>query len=270
MNQYRPNFGMPPVVKTILTINVGIFLLIHLCSSLFHIDIVSFLALHLPGSPNFHLYQFISHMFTQEGLFHLFFNMFAIFMFGRILESVWGSKRFLLYYFATGLGAALLHMGVSLWELHGLQVQYQQFVDTPDAGLFADFLRRTVGGISADANRVLEGINSGSPEDIYTAKAFYERIITRNLNIGTVGASGAVFGLLLAFGMLFPNTELYLMFIPIPIKAKYFVLGYGALELYMGMQNRVGDNVAHFAHLGGMLFGYFLVRYWKKHSKRFY
>jgi membrane associated rhomboid family serine protease len=105
---------------------------------------------------------------------------------------------------------------------------------------------------------------------IESANNLYESTILHHLNIPTIGASGAVFGLLLAFGMLFPNTELMLMFIPVPIKAKYFVIGYGAIELFFGLQNQAGDNVAHFAHLGGMLFGFFIVRYWRKHGKRFY
>lgn len=95
-------------------------------------------------------------------------------------------------------------------------------------------------------------------------------MITESVNIPTIGASGAVFGILLAFGMLFPNTELYLMFLPIPVKAKYFVVGYGVIEFFLGIQNSVGDNVAHFAHLGGMLFGFFLIRYWKKNRRKFY
>ena len=102
------------------------------------------------------------------------------------------------------------------------------------------------------------------------ANEMFQGTMQRALDTTTIGASGAVFGILLAFGMLFPNTELFIMFVPIPIKAKYFVLGYGALELFLGIQNSVGDNVAHFAHLGGMLFGFFLILYWRKHSKRFY
>ena len=101
-------------------------------------------------------------------------------------------------------------------------------------------------------------------------KQLFQQIVELKVNIPMIGASGAIFGILLAFGMLFPNTELYLMFIPIPIKAKYFVLGYGLLEFYLGLQNNAGDNVAHFAHLGGMLFGFILIKYWNKNRKKFY
>ena len=109
-----------------------------------------------------------------------------------------------------------------------------------------------------------------SVQYIQAGEELFRRVITESVNIPTIGASGAVFGILLAFGMLFPNTELYLMFLPIPVKAKYFVVGYGVIEFFLGIQNSVGDNVAHFAHLGGMLFGFFLIRYWKKNRRKFY
>jgi rhomboid family protein len=112
--------------------------------------------------------------------------------------------------------------------------------------------------------------NPDSQQYIVAGKQLFRQIVELKVNVPMIGASGAIFGILLAFGMLFPNTELYLMFIPIPIKAKYFVLGYGLLELFLGMQNSATDNVAHFAHLGGMLFGFFMVKYWSKNRRRFY
>jgi membrane associated rhomboid family serine protease len=139
-------------------------------------------------------------MFTHVDFSHFFFNMFAVFMFGRTIESYWGSKRYLTYYMITGIGAGLIQLLVCYFS-----------IPAP-----------------------------------------------------TFGASGAVFGLLLAFGMLFPNAPIFIMFIPIPIKAKYFVIVYGVLEFFLGVANRTGDNVAHFAHLGGMLFGIILILYWRK------
>lgn len=272
MSNYRPLSNITPAVKAIIIINVIIFLLINLMGKRSGIDWVNILGLHLPESKHFAFYQYITHMFTQEGLTHIFFNMFAVFMFGRILESVWGSKRFVIYYMVTGIGAALLYSLVSWYGYHNMQEEFYAFQNTPDPGLLAEFLRTHLGGIPNDLVAFIDGWTNhpDSQEYIKTAEAIYQNIIQGYVNIPMIGASGAVFGILLAFGMLFPNTELFIMFIPIPIKAKYFVLFYGAAELYLGIQNQVGDNVAHFAHLGGMLFGFFLIRYWRKHSKRFY
>ena len=218
------------------------------------VDLVNILGMHLPQSQYFQIYQYITHMFTQEGLTHLFFNMFAVFMFG--------------------LGAAALHSLVSWYGLHNMQEQFYAFQSTPDAGVFAEFVRSHVSNprLLSQLMQFVDAWNAAPASSQFAGQAEYymQSIIQAYTNVPTIGASGAVFGILLAFGMLFPNTELYLMFIPIPIKAKYFVLLYGAAELFFGLQNSVGDNVAHFAHLGGMLFGFFLILYWRKHSKKFY
>lgn len=282
MNNYRPFAGITPAVKVIIIINVIIFLVINTMGKRSGIDLVNVLGLHLPQSQYFHIYQYITHMFTQEGLTHMFFNMFAVFMFGRILESVWGTKRFIIYYFVTGLGAAALHSLVSWYGLHHMQEQFYAFQSTPDAGLLAEFLRGHFGeipkgifltnGYVIDAAKFIDewANNPQLPGATELADNIYNSIIVHTTNATTIGASGAVFGVLLAFGMLFPNTELFLMFIPIPIKAKYFVILYGAAELFFGLQNSPTDNVAHFAHLGGMLFGFFMILYWRKNSKQFY
>ena len=274
MNNYKPLSGMPPAVKVIIIINVIIFLGINIMSQRSDLDLVNILGLHLPQSEYFRIYQYITHMFTQEGLAHLFFNMFAVFMFGRILESGWGTKRFVIYYFVTGLGAAVLHSLVSWYGLHNMQEQFYAFQSTPDPGVFAEFVRSHVSNprLLTQLMQFVDTWNQapGNSQFIGQAEYYMQGIIQAYTNVPTIGASGAVFGILLAFGMLFPNTELFLMFIPIPIKAKYFVLLYGAAELFFGLQNSVGDNVAHFAHLGGMLFGFFLIIYWRKRSKRFY
>ena len=278
MNRQNPFSGLPPAVKVILIINVAVFLLIQA----FGERLVTTLGMHLPGAEHYFVFQYITHIFTHATLGHLFFNMFAVFMFGRVLEMVWGTKRFIFYYLFTGLGAACLQSLVSWWEYSQMMAQFQEFVVSPDPGLFAEFLRDHKGSAFLDRilqlqgweplPKVLEQWSGALNPALYIekAKGTYELFLYGTLNIPCIGASGAVFGILLAFGMLFPNTELYLMFIPIPIKAKYFVIGYGLVELYLGLQNRAGDSVAHFAHLGGMLFGFFLVYYWRKHSKRFY
>lgn len=279
MNNYRPALGLTPAVKAILIANVLVFLLVNLTGG----NLVRLLGLHLPLSEYFHVHQYLTHMFTHEGFSHLFFNMFAVFMFGKILESVWGTRRFVLYYLVTGLGAALLHSLVSWYGYHNLVEQFDAFQNAPDPGVLAEFVRAHYGDIKVDvpigngtyainAQKFIDAwlSNPDLPGALDVANDMFRGTIRQVLNTTTIGASGAVFGILLAFGMLFPNTELFIMFLPIPIKAKYFVLGYGAIELFFGIQNFAGDNVAHFAHLGGMLFGYFLIRYWRKHGKQFY
>lgn len=229
--------GTPPVVKNLIIINVLMFLALLGFQTAFGTDLNRILGLYYFKSPFFEPYQVITHMFMHGSIGHIFFNMFALWMFGKVLEQVWGGKRFLIYYFVTGLGAVFLHMLVNHLEL-------------------ASSLREataTFGVESFTEENVKSMLQSGNP---------LAQKVGVGLYVPTVGASGAVFGVLLAFGMLFPNTRLMLLFPPIPIKAKYFVIGYGALELYLGL-TQSGSNIAHFAHLGGMLFGFLLIKFWK-------
>ena len=235
MNFGRSGFSsLPPVVKTLLIINVALFIISYIFPVL-----QSNLAIYSFKSDLFKPYQLITHMFMHGSFWHLFFNMFALYMFGKILEEVWGQQRFFIYYFVTGLGAALLHLLVINIETNALIAHM-------------------------NSEQVQLVLNQGA-EILMSGKNYSDASMGKlNLliNTPTVGASGAIYGLLLAFGMLFPNTIIYVYF-AIPMKAKYFVMLYGAFELYEGWRNS-GDNVAHFAHLGGMLFGYFLIVYWKK------
>lgn len=204
---------IPPVVKNIIIINC-LMLLAMLIKEDFMLE--NF-ALFYPDSPFFKPYQFITHMFMHGGFGHLFFNMYAFFLFGTVLEQVWGSKKFFIYYMVTGLGAAAFHTFTNwLLSLGYGPEQYHMLLLTP-----------------------------------------------------TVGASGAVFGVLLAYGMLFPNNVLQLLLPPIAIKAKWFVLIYGGLELALGLSSP-GSQVAHFAHVGGMLFGFILIKYWNKKGRMYY
>lgn len=237
---------MPPVVKNLILINVIMLLAMYTAGGVAGIDLNGKLGLYFPKSEAFRPYQIITHMFMHGGLAHLFFNMFALFMFGRVLESVWGPKRFFIYYFVSGLGAALTHETV-------LAIQYQKLA----------------GAISPDQLQMV--LERGS-EIFRSGRNFTDPDmgqLNRLLNIPTVGASGAVFGILLAFGMLFPNTQLMLLFPPIPIKAKWFVIGYGAIELYFAIA-QPGSNIAHAAHLGGMIFGFILIKIWKKTTNTLY
>lgn len=245
MNNFRPSINaIPPVVKNLIIIN-AIMLLATYVLQLRGFDLTKILGLHYFASPDFRPYQLVTHMFMHGGIMHLVFNMFALWMFGRVLENVWGPKRFFIYYFATGLGAAVFYSLVNFIEF-----QYIASRMTPE-------------NVQMVMSNGAEILSSGRN---YTELAGKLNLL---LNVPTVGASGAVFGILLGFGMLFPNTELMLLFPPIPIKAKYFVIGYGAIELFSGIAN-TGDNVAHFAHLGGMIFGFILIKYWNKNSNHFY
>ncbi len=236
--------NLPPAVKIILLINIGMFVIWELALLGQNIDLNKVLGLYFFKSDLFRPYQIVTHMFMHGGFMHILFNMYALWMFGQVIERVWGSKRFFIYYFVTGFGAVFLH---SL-------VEYLRYLSITS-------------GLSPDAVNLV--LNEGA--EVLASSKNYVDVDLAQLNLlfhtPTVGASGAIFGLLLAFGMLFPNTELYLMFIPIPVKAKYFVIGYGVLELTMGLNNATSDNVAHFAHLGGMLFGFILIKIWQKNMK---
>lgn len=268
----NPLSGITPAVKVLIIMNVVMYFATLLIDKYFGINTANILGLHLPQSEYWAPYQYVTHMFMHGGIGHLFFNMFALFMFGRVLESVWGSNRFLVYYFVTGLGAAALNSVVGWIEINHMTEQFEAFKNTPTPQLLSDFISSNISHPASWVFEVVDGwINHpDSQQYALQGEQLYLRVIEMKVNIPTIGASGAVFGILLAFGMLFPNTELYMMFIPIPIKAKYFVLGYGLIEFFMGIQNSTGDNVAHFAHLGGMLFGFILIKYWKKNRKKFY
>jgi membrane associated rhomboid family serine protease len=249
------------------------------------IDLVEIFGMHYPGSEKFRLHQIVTYMFMHDptGIAHIFFNMFALWMFGRVLESVWGSKRFLMYYLITGLGAIAIHTFVNYLEISSLQNAIDAFRNTPSADLFYSFISdhkkqmEVLYYENSNLNFYTEAITFANewldkPDNLSYANEALMKLVsfqTALINIPTVGASGAVFGILLAFGMLFPNTQLMLLFPPIPIRAKYFVIGYGLIELYLGFA-QPGSNVAHFAHLGGMLFGFILIKYWNKNSRHFY
>ena len=222
--QYSPTGFrvLPTVVKNLLIINVLMFLAT-VTLERFHIDLTDIFGLHFFKASDFRIYQFITYMFMHANFTHLFFNMFALWMFGNTLENLWGSQRFLLFYMVCGVGAGLCQ------EV----VQYIQYTTT-----LADYAT----------------VNTGS--QIITMATYLNMM-------NTVGASGAVYGLLLAFGMMFPDSRIYLYFL-FPIKAKWFVIGYAVLELVSGLTG--GGNIAHFAHLGGMLFGLLLILYWRKHG----
>ena len=211
---------LPTVVKNLLIINV-LFYLATFTFNRFNIDLTDILGLHFYKASDFRVYQLVTYMFMQGNLEHLFFNMFALWMFGNTIENIWGAKRFLWFYMVCGIGAGLCQ------EL----VQYIQYATS-----LAEYANVDLGGQVVPMSSYLNMLN-------------------------TVGASGAIYGLLLAFGMMFPNSMIYLYFL-FPMKAKWFIIGYAVIELVSGFVG--GGNVAHFAHLGGMLFGLVLILTWKK------
>ena len=250
MSEFRSSSGflssIPVVTKNLIIINV-LFWAASAVLPKFGIDIQAFLGLHYIGSDKFLPSQLITYMFMHDptSFGHVFFNMFGVFMFGRILEQLWGPKRFLIYYMVTGIGAGIIQELTWYIDIRPFLEAINNYSPTGDNSVLSSYLN------------IQQGI-AYSAGTLFQAK---EMVLNSML---TVGASGAVFGILLGFGMLFPNAPLFLMFIPIPIKAKYMVIGYGLIELITGVANFSGDKVAHFAHLGGMLFGFFLIRYWKK------
>lgn len=233
----RGFMGMPPVVLNLIIINALLLLITMIFGD--KINLYRILGLFYVSSPDFKTWQFVSYMFMHGDFYHLLFNMFALWMFGSILEQVWGPKRFLTFYMITGIGAGLVQLLVAF-----IRIQSIENILTPEQ---------------------LQDVYTRGPELWSQGKTYIDgtmAALNRIINTPTVGASGAVFGILLAFGMMFPNTMLYVFF-AIPIKAKYFVIIYGVAELYFGVTG-TQDGIAHFAHLGGMVFGFFMVKYWKK------
>jgi membrane associated rhomboid family serine protease len=209
----------------------------------------------------------------HANLGHIFFNMFGVFMFGRVLEQLWGSKKMLVFYTVTGLGAAVIHLAVNYWQMSHLIEMAGSFSASPDYTTFAKIIDKFA---PAQAEKSLQGFmqqlfyNPDDPSLIAQAREVVQVLVDGNLNSQTIGASGAVFGLLIAFAVTFPDVELMLIFLPVPVKAKYFVPIYALLELFFGVAGFKWDNVAHFAHLGGALFGFLLVMWWKKNQFRIY
>lgn len=243
----RFNFGSanstPPVVKNLIVINIVMFVALFAFTQFFRTDLNRVLGMYYIQSPLFRPWQIVTHMFMHGSIVHIFFNMWALWIFGKTLESVWGGKRFLIYFLVTGLGAAFFHQLVMYIEMSSQIADLKSAYD-------------------------IDVLTMDRLNQIFATGSQYNGLI-RNLVKPTVGASGAVFGILLAFGMLFPNTPLFIIPFPFPIKAKYLVIGYGALELYLGV-TQPGSNIAHFAHLGGMIFGFMLIKYWNKTRSNFY
>ena len=268
----------PTVVKNLLIINILIFLAGKTLLLVNNFDINEWMGLHYIQAQDFNPIQLVTYMFLHDldGFSHIFFNMFAVWMFGRILEQVWGPKRFLIFYMVCGIGAGIIQMIVVHIEILPALKYFESLIHNPTVIGYTDFLH-SAGNLFSNTEKkdFLTALNEWqvNPNNLNAKSQAVEIVadIFEKFKNGrsTVGASGAVFGILLAFGMLFPNTQLMLLFPPIPIKAKYLVILYGVAELIMGITGTMG-NVAHFAHLGGMLFGFILIKIWKKNTGTFY
>lgn len=234
--------NIPTVTKNLLAINVLMFLAL-LVAEKQGVDLNSVLGLHLFASEGFQPYQLVTYMFMHASVTHLFFNMFALYMFGRTLEYMWGAKRFLVYYLVAGIGAALVQEAIGM-------VRYHEALDGMSP-LDVELV------LSRGFDALREGKNFVNPQLAH---------LNVVLNSTTVGASGAIYAILLGFGILFPEERMFVFPVPFPIKAKYFVMGYVVIELYLGVSGSA-DGVAHFAHLGGMLFGFILILFWRNKGK---
>lgn len=242
---------LPDVVKNLLIINGLCFLATIIFSSTFGFSLVRELGLYQPNSGNFAPYQVVSHLFMHGGFFHILINMFVLWMFGSVLENILGGKRFFIYYFVAGLGAAALYTSVNY--LTNISI-YNDLLQAGVSGSLLDQLSNAT--TKEEFQSILYSVDNLTPAIRENMQSLYY-----SYNIPTVGASGAVYGLLAAFGLLFPNTPIYLYFL-FPIKAKYFVIGITVIELYSEITGGPNDNIAHLAHLGGMLFGFLLLKAW--------
>ncbi len=229
--RFSSPFQFPPVVKNLMIINVLVFLTQNIVGQREEGLVENWFALHDLHSVYFKPHQLITHMFMHGSFAHLFFNMFGLWMFGAAIEHRYGAKRFLQFYIISGLGAAFLHMGVLYFEIEPMMKIYRALPE----------------------DQQIELMN--------TPAFFYK------LNAATLGASGAVFGCLAAFGYLYPNSIIMINFL-LPMKAKWLVLIYAGMELFLAFRNSAGDTVAHFAHLGGALTGFLLVYFWNKRNRR--
>ena len=258
MNYNRSSiFGnIPPAVLNLMIINLLFWFASQVFPSAFGIDLVKIFGLHYWFSDDFNPIQLVTYMFMHDtrGLSHLFCNMFGVWMFGRTLEQVWGTKKFLFFYFVTGIGAGIIQELTWMIDLHDITSAMNQAIAENSGVALVPFSSMFTGGDIANATAM----------DVIRLK---EQIFAAHV---TVGASGALFGILLAFGWLFPEARMGILFVPFMIPARIFVAIYAAFELFFGVTGFAFDNVAHFAHLGGMLFGAIVLWVWQKRGKLYY
>jgi len=262
-------FGrLTPFVKKLLAINIGIAVI----QGLMNIDLGAKLGLYSIYSDSFLPYQFFTYMFLHGGMMHLLGNMIGLFFFGPLLEQFLGQKKFLILYLAAGLGGGILYWGVNYVELNGMKNDVETYISNPNPDAFSALLLKHAENAYADMYDFIDAYdkNPSNPNYRQNSISYAKSIFNTFSNIPMVGASGAIFGILAAFALLFPNTEIFLLFPPIPIKAKYLVGAYIIYEIYSEFARAPGDSVAHLAHLGGALVAWVLIKKWKTNRKDFY
>jgi len=263
-------FRLTPVVKNLLIINVVVFLLQTLMGG---VNFTGILSLWKVGSDNFAPYQFFTYMFAHGGFGHILFNMLGLVFLGPLLEQFWGPKKFVTFYLVTGIGAGLLYSGIEYVRMNNLESQVEEYVISPTPDNLNVFVDNNSNYFGPSIYDFISEFSKQPDNQQYIAesKSIVKSLYNQAFNYGSMlGASGAIYGILMAFGMLFPNTELMLLFPPIPIKAKWLVLILGGIALYSGLSRNPGDNVAHFAHLGGMIFAFIMIKYWQSQRNKFY
>ena len=254
--------SLSPVVKRLLVLNGLAFVL----APLMQIDSARYLGLYSIYSDSFYPYQFFTYMFIHGGLWHLFGNMFALLIFGSYLERFLGQRRFLFLYLFTGIGAGLLYSGINYVEMRGMRADATAYAQAPNPEEFNRFVLNYAPNSHVRILAFIEGFAAyPTNKELQNESIHYvDSIVNEQVDIPMVGASGAVFGVLMAFGLLFPNVVLFLLFPPIPVKAKYLVLFYLVYEIWAEVQRMPGDNVAHLAHIGGMFLSFVLIKYWQR------
>ncbi len=261
------NFSLSPVVRVLLIINFAVFglqLVTYEAAPMVYLYISNYFSLNYVESKYFYPFQFITYMFLHGDLMHIISNMFGLFMFGPLLEGILGSRKFFLLYMIAGMGAGLLNMGILFLENRQLEADCNQYLKDPNPIGYVHFLSEHYPKWNYD-NGVAKSVDyfDAHPNQPEESIAFIKEIYDYKTSGRTVGASGAVFALLVAFAMIFPNLELFLLFFPFPIKAKYFVTIYVLYEIYAGLGYAGNSNIAHFAHVSGALVGFLMIRYWK-------
>ncbi len=258
-------FALTPVVRIILIINVLVF---------FVTDetIINQFGLHSFLSELFNPIQLLTHMFLHGGFGHIFSNMIGLVVFGPMLERAWGPRRFTFFYFFCGLGAAMLYSGINYFEVRDVYEAVRDYRFAPSPEGFVGFVDTQASAFYDQVAGFVEQYERQpkDPQLIQGSLQIVNKLYQQQVDQPMVGASGAIFGVIMGFGLLFPNTQLFLLFPPIPIKAKYLVIFYGAFEVYSEINRQQGDNVAHFAHIGGMLFAFILIKYWGSQRKTFF
>ncbi len=258
---------LTPMVKSLLLVTVAAY---YIPVLLGFSDISFYLGLWGFGSDYFKPFQFFTYMFAHGGFWHLFGNMLGLFFLGTALEQVWGPKRFLLFYMITGIGAGVLYEGIKFAQVMPMKNRMEAYVQNPNPDDFAIYMAKDAPQFYSELYDFIEYYSENEAQGRTQSISYVKQAYKASVNVPMIGASGAIYAILMAFGLLFPDRQMIIFPIPIPIKAKFLVLGAGAYVIYNLLVNTAGDQVAHLAHLTGMIFGFVMIRIWSKDRNNFY